>query len=108
MLAPAAMKSASGIPDLIPAPGSTATSAPRLFSFLTVSGVAATRSSAGSDSRATAMRILPASFGLTANATTEFMLTGGGQRKRDKREHQHGGAGSPGPGGETVDGDDAR
>jgi len=56
-VAPAAVNSASGMPDFVPAPGSTATSAPSPFIFLTVSGVAATRPSAGSTSRATAMRI---------------------------------------------------
>src|ERR1700723_1098045 len=57
--APAAVKSASRMPDLTPAPGSTASSAPRPIIFLTVSGVAATRGSPGSDSAATATFINP-------------------------------------------------
>src|SRR5580692_12238060 len=57
--APAAVKSASRMPDLIPAPGSTATSAPRPIIFLTVSGVAATRDSPASVSAATATFINP-------------------------------------------------
>src|SRR6266566_4140765 len=50
------------MPDLTPAPGSTASSAPNALSFLTVSGVAATRGSAASLSRAIPMRIHPASW----------------------------------------------
>src|ERR1700753_2490028 len=47
-LAPAAVKSESNRPDLMPAPGSTATSTPSALNFFTVSGEAATRGSAGS------------------------------------------------------------
>src|SRR5215213_9541754 len=47
------------MPDLTPAPGCTATSAPSPIIFLTVSGVAATRGSDGSDSAATAIFIMP-------------------------------------------------
>src|SRR5918996_1279223 len=47
------------MPDLTPAPGSTATSAPSPIIFLTVSGVAATRGSDGSDSAPTAIFMLP-------------------------------------------------
>src|SRR6185503_20566755 len=50
-------KSASAIPEAMPAPRATATSAPRALNFLTVSGVAATRGSLASVSRATAIRI---------------------------------------------------
>src|ERR1700722_10974502 len=45
------------MPDLIPAPGSTTTSAPSAFIFLMLSGVAATLGSSISTSRAIAMRI---------------------------------------------------
>src|SRR5262245_15004584 len=58
-IAPAAPNSASGMPDFVPASGSTAISAPSAFIFLTVSGVAATRLSFASISRVTAMRIHP-------------------------------------------------
>src|SRR5436190_10201667 len=47
------------MPDLTPAPGCTATSAPSPIIFLTVSGVAATRGSDGSASAATAIFIVP-------------------------------------------------
>src|SRR6185312_15345965 len=43
----------------MPAPGSTATSAPSAISFLTVSGVAATRGSSGSVSAAIAIFMTP-------------------------------------------------
>src|SRR3954466_5266448 len=46
------------MPDFSPAPGSIATSAPRPTSFLTVSGVAATRDSEGSDSAPIAIFML--------------------------------------------------
>src|SRR5262249_17078347 len=58
-VAPTAVKSESGSPDLTPAPGSTATSAPRALNFFTVSGDAATRGSAGSISLATAIFMKP-------------------------------------------------
>src|SRR6187397_53809 len=47
------------MPDLTPAPGCTATSAPSPIIFLTVSGVAATRGSDRSASAATAIFIMP-------------------------------------------------
>src|SRR5258708_40034671 len=47
------------MPALTPAPGCTATSAPSPISFLTVSGVAATRGSDGSASAPTAIFIMP-------------------------------------------------
>src|ERR1700704_1020163 len=47
------------MPDLTPAPGCTATSAPSPIIFFTVSGVAATRGSDGSASAATAIFIMP-------------------------------------------------
>src|SRR5215510_12352203 len=58
-VAPTAVNSESGSPDLTPAPGSTATSAPSALNFLTVSGDAATRGSDGSISLATAIFIRP-------------------------------------------------
>src|SRR5215475_2477219 len=57
--APAAKNSESGRPDLIPAPGSTATSQPNALNFFTVSGEAATRGSEGSISLATAIFMRP-------------------------------------------------
>src|SRR3954452_10328484 len=58
-LAPAAVNSESGRPDLMPAPGSMAMSTPRALNFFTVSGDAATRGSEGSISLATAIFISP-------------------------------------------------
>src|SRR3984885_5417201 len=58
-VAPAAVNSESGRPDLIPAPGSTATSTPSALNFFTVSGDAATRGSEGSISLATAIFMGP-------------------------------------------------
>src|SRR4030081_3131522 len=58
-VAPAAVNSESGSPDLTPAPGSTATSTPSALNFFTVSGEAATRGSDGSISLATAIFIRP-------------------------------------------------
>ncbi len=58
-VAPAAVNSESGRPDLMPAPGSTATSTPNVLYFFTVSGEAATRGSDGSTSLATAIFMEP-------------------------------------------------
>src|SRR5260370_42260955 len=58
-VAPAAVNSVSGRPDLMPAPGSTAISTPSALNFFTVSGEAATRGSDGSISLATAIFIGP-------------------------------------------------
>src|SRR5438445_7352024 len=58
-VAPAAVNSESGRPDLTPAPGSTTTSAPSALNFFTVSGDAATRGSDGSISLATAIFMRP-------------------------------------------------
>src|SRR6266849_5035225 len=58
-VAPAAVNSESGRPDLIPAPGSTAISTPNVLYFFTVSGEAATRGSDGSISLATAIFMGP-------------------------------------------------
>src|ERR1700738_2148228 len=56
-VAPAAVNSESGRPDLMPAPGSTAMSTPSALNFFTVSGEAATRGSDGSIFLATAIFI---------------------------------------------------
>src|ERR1700686_1018858 len=58
-VAPAAVNSESGSPDLMPAPGSTATSTPNALYFFTVSGEMATRGSDGSLSFATAIFMGP-------------------------------------------------
>src|SRR6185295_19338437 len=58
-VAPTAVNSESGRPDLMPAPGSTATSTPSALNFFTVSGDAATRGSDGSISLATAIFMGP-------------------------------------------------
>src|ERR1700733_5920596 len=58
-VAPTAVNSESGRPDLRPAPGSMATSAPSALNFFTVSGETATRGSAGSISLATAIFMGP-------------------------------------------------
>ena len=58
-VAPTAVNSESGRPDLRPAPGSTAISAPNALNFFTVSGEAATRGSDGSISLATAIFMGP-------------------------------------------------
>src|SRR6201999_1851784 len=58
-VAPTAVKSESGIPDLMPAPGSIAISTPSALNFFTVSGETATRGSDGSISLATAIFMGP-------------------------------------------------
>src|SRR6266446_9611821 len=75
--APAAVNSASGRPDLMPAPGSTAISTPSALNFFTVSGEAATRGSEGSISLATAIFIRPpAARGARASKCFASMDTG--------------------------------
>src|SRR5580693_7229329 len=59
MVAPAATNSESGKPDLMPAPGSIAISAPSALNFFIESGEAATRGSDGSISLATAIFMGP-------------------------------------------------
>src|SRR5690348_14856485 len=59
IVAPTAVKSESSRPDLMPAPGSTAISAPSALNLFTASGEAATRGSEGSISLATAIFIRP-------------------------------------------------
>src|SRR5271167_2630506 len=58
-VAPTAVNSESGNPDLIPAPGSTAISTPNALNFFTVSGETATRGSDGWISLATAIFMGP-------------------------------------------------
>src|SRR5262245_37840981 len=93
------------MPDFVPAFGSTATSAPSAFIFLTVSGVAATRFSPASISRATAMRIHPPPR-KTGNAETASAP--GGERERDQRNDDHDDAGHPRPTQKSMEGDDGR
>src|ERR1700692_4800666 len=80
------------MPDLIPAPGSTATSAPRPIIFLTVSGVAATRGSPASVSAATATFINPPTAARPALADVGIL------RFRSSQENRH----------QDKDGDDHR
>src|SRR3954447_14360500 len=96
-VAPAAVNSESGRPDLVPAPGSTATSTPSALNFFTVSGDAATRGSAGSISLATAIFIKPpapfqgtrASGCAVAGASSQS-----GQKNRHQGEDHNDGAGA--------------
>src|SRR5690348_10198365 len=76
MLAPAAMNSESGRPDLMPAPGSTATSAPSALNFLIVSGETATRGSEGSISLATAIFMRPPAGKVRASNQTSAISAG--------------------------------
>src|SRR5437764_6447581 len=75
------------MPDLIPAPGSTATVAPSPIIFLTVSGVAATRDSPASVSAITATFMDPptARLGL---APLPVHATGNVIRSRQEKCHQ--------------------
>src|SRR6266852_441190 len=66
-VAPAAVNSESGRPDLTPAPGSPAISTPTALNFFTVSGEAATRGSDGSISLATAIFMGPPARGARAS-----------------------------------------
>src|SRR6478672_5849764 len=80
--APAASKSVSGMPDAMPAPRATATSAPKDFSFLIVSGVAATRGSP-SISRGTAIRIRASPPGLEMSVRRQS-----GEGENQKADHE--------------------
>src|SRR6516165_1813093 len=105
-VAPAAVNSASAMPDFAPAPGSTAISAPSAFIFFTVSGVAATRLSIGSVSRATAMRI-------RSSPRADRRLSGwacapGSERQCEQRNNDHDDAGRPGSGHEAMHRDQTR
>src|SRR5215471_4975882 len=81
--APAASKSASGIPDAMPAPRATATSAPNDFSFLIVSGVTATRGSPASVSRGTALRIRASPPGRETSVRRQT-----GESEHQKADHE--------------------
>src|SRR5215207_6789148 len=75
-VAPTAVNSESGRPDLMPAPGSIATSAPNALNFFTVSGEAATRGSDGSISLATAIFMgPPGAAGARASKLASFSLS---------------------------------
>src|SRR5256884_1978267 len=76
IVAPTAVNSESGRPDLMPAPGSIATSTPSALNFLTVSGEAATRGSDGSISLATAIFMRPpGAAGARASKLASFSLS---------------------------------
>src|ERR1700749_1383133 len=91
-VAPTAVKSESSRPDLMPAPGSTATSAPSALNFFTVSGEAATRGSAESISLATALFMGPpdgarrAQTRRCAGAGRRNLEDGSGQEDRHQGE----------------------
>src|SRR4051794_33702850 len=96
-VAPAAVNSESGRPDLIPAPGSTATSTPSALNFFTVSGDAATRGSEGSISLATAIFIKPPAplcARVSGCAVTGASVKGSGQENRHQDEDQNHAAGA--------------
>src|ERR1700710_2054218 len=87
-VAPAAVNSESGRPDLIPAPGSTATSTPSALNFFTVSGDAATRGSEGSISLATAIFIgPPAALGTRVSGSARRMAARPNGLGQEKRHH---------------------
>src|SRR5882757_1416076 len=74
-VAPTAVNSESGRPDLMPAPGSTATSAPSALNFLMVSGEAATRGSDGSISLTTAIFMSPSTVASPADPVVDERRT---------------------------------
>src|SRR5581483_4365237 len=89
-VAPTAVNSESGRPDLRPAPGSTATSAPSALNFLTVSGEAATRGSEGSISLATAIFMSPPDSARRAHRTSVApACRGATSRDRSHQEDRH-------------------
>src|SRR3954452_4018199 len=96
-VAPAAENSESGRPDLIPAPGWTATSTPSALNFFTVSGDAATRGSEGSISLATAIFMgPPAALGtrVSGSARQAARSNGLGQENRHQGNDQNDSAGA--------------
>src|SRR3954454_25331798 len=97
-VAPTAVNSESGRPDLIPAPGSTATSTPSALNFFTVSGDAATRGSEGSISLATAIFMgPPAALGTRVRGSarrTAARSNGSGEEKRHQGNDQNDAAGT--------------
>src|SRR5215831_8202935 len=88
-VAPTAVNSESGRPDLIPAPGSIATSAPSALNFFTVSGEAATRGSDGSISLATAIFIGPPDGARRARKTGVAPLAAQRPGDRSDQENRH-------------------
>src|SRR5664280_1393681 len=90
MRAPAAAKSASGIPAVFPAPLSTTASAPRAMNFLTVSGLAATRFSCGSFSATTPINMTTSQTvsARPASAGTKLFQNNRGEpeQKYDRRQ----------------------
>src|SRR4051812_47725061 len=95
--APAAENSESGTPDLTPAPGSTATSTPSALNFLTLSGDAATRGSAGSISLATAIFMgppAPLDTRVSGCAACRRAGQGSGQENRHQGEDHDDAAGA--------------
>src|SRR3954454_3928028 len=90
-VAPTAVNSVSGRPDLTPAPGSTAMSTPSALNFFTVSGDAATRGSDGAISLATAIFMNPpAPFKAYARADAPVAAhQGSGQENRHQRKDQN-------------------
>src|SRR3954454_7361434 len=97
-VAPTAVNSESGRPDLIPAPGWTATSTPSALNFFTVSGDAATRGSEGSISLATAIFMgPPAALGTRvsgARREAARLVTASGQENRHQGNDQDDAAGA--------------
>src|SRR3954462_3449171 len=97
-VAPAAENSESGRPDLIPAPGSTATSTPSALNFFTVSGDAAPRGSEGSIFLATAIFMgPPAALGTRVSKSTRRTAArsnGLGEEKRHQGNDQNVAAGT--------------
>src|SRR6185295_5145939 len=97
-VAPTAVNSESGRPDLIPAPGSTAISTPSALNFFTVSGDAATRGSEGSISLATAIFMgPPAAHGTRVSGSTRRSVArpnGLGQENRHQGNDQNDAAGA--------------
>src|SRR6202022_899467 len=97
-VAPAAVNSESGRPDLMPAPGSIAISTPNALNFFTVSGEAATRGSEGSISLATAIFMgPPAAQGtrVSGSARREGGRSNGlGQENRHQGNDQNDAAGA--------------
>src|SRR5689334_19644259 len=93
-VAPTAVNSESGSPDLTPAPGSTATSTPSALNFFTVSGDAATRGSDGSISLATAIFMGPPDGARNARGTNALparsaqLCNGSGQEDRHQDQDE--------------------
>src|SRR6516225_8023345 len=95
------------MPDRVPAPGSTATSA-SAFIFLTVSGVAATRGSAEPRSRATKMRIRAVSYVWRRNGPSARSVIGVVEQEQSRyRDHDEAHDARSGPPADAGDSDPA-